>query len=123
VDKHDVGAPAATGIERLAGPLCDHFHIDARLGFEQGQYVPEQAGVLRRGGRRDNNRFFPSVTNGDADETTCERGKDGKVAKAFRRPYARPLLSGPEQEDLRDDRGMAQSSDRGRSPVCLSRCA
>src|SRR5262249_25250736 len=28
---------------------------------------------------------------------------------------------GPEQEDLRDNRGLAQSSDRGRAPVCLSR--
>src|SRR5262249_9612907 len=28
---------------------------------------------------------------------------------------------GPQQEDLRDDRGVAQSSDRGRPPVCLSR--
>src|SRR5262245_31885805 len=28
---------------------------------------------------------------------------------------------GPKQEDLRDDRGVAQSSDRGRAPVCLSR--
>src|SRR5262245_42156571 len=28
---------------------------------------------------------------------------------------------GPEQEDLRDNRGVAQSSDRGRPPVCLSR--
>src|SRR5258705_9998748 len=28
---------------------------------------------------------------------------------------------GLKQEDLRDDRGLAQSSDRGRAPVCLSR--
>src|SRR5207244_5568732 len=28
---------------------------------------------------------------------------------------------GPKQEDLRDDRGLAQSSDRGRPSVCLSR--
>ena len=28
---------------------------------------------------------------------------------------------GPQQEDLRDDRGVAQSSDRGRAPLCLSR--
>src|SRR5262249_55177429 len=28
---------------------------------------------------------------------------------------------GPKQEDLRDDRNLAQSSDRGRAPVCLSR--
>jgi hypothetical protein len=28
---------------------------------------------------------------------------------------------GPEQEDLLDDRGLAQSPDRGRAPVCLSR--
>src|SRR5262249_2514491 len=28
---------------------------------------------------------------------------------------------GPKQEDLRDDRGLAQSSDRGRAPLCLSR--
>src|SRR5215813_13197907 len=28
---------------------------------------------------------------------------------------------GPEQEDLRNDRSLAQSADRGRAPVCLSR--
>src|SRR5215211_6733265 len=28
---------------------------------------------------------------------------------------------GPKQKDLRDDRGLAQSSDRGRASVCLSR--
>src|SRR5689334_2953914 len=28
---------------------------------------------------------------------------------------------GPQQEDLRDDRGLAQSSDRGRAPLCLPR--
>ena len=28
---------------------------------------------------------------------------------------------GPEQEDLRNNRGMAQSTDRGRAPICLSR--
>jgi len=27
---------------------------------------------------------------------------------------------GPEQEDLRDDRGLAQSPNRGGSPACLS---
>jgi hypothetical protein len=49
VDKHNVGVPATTGIECLPGSLCEHLHIDAGLGFEQGEYVAEQARVLRRG--------------------------------------------------------------------------
>ena len=49
VDKHNVGVPATSGIECLPGSLCEHLHIDAGLGFEQGEYVAEQARVLRRG--------------------------------------------------------------------------
>src|SRR5262249_48323809 len=49
VDKYDVGVPTTTGIECLPGSLCEDLHIDAGLGFEQGQYVAEQARVLRRG--------------------------------------------------------------------------
>jgi hypothetical protein len=41
VDKHDVGVPATTGIERLPRSLCDHLHVNAGLGFEQRQDVFE----------------------------------------------------------------------------------
>jgi len=42
VDKYDIGVPPPTGIECLPGSLSDNFHIDARLGLEQRQYVSEQ---------------------------------------------------------------------------------
>ena len=55
--EHHVGIAAAAGVERLAGALRDDFHLDAGLLLEQRQNVPEQAGILRRGGRRHDNRF------------------------------------------------------------------
>ena len=42
VDEHDVGVAAAAGIERLAGALRDHLHIDSGLGLEQRQDMAEQ---------------------------------------------------------------------------------
>src|SRR5262249_4679044 len=49
VDKHNVGVPPTTGIGCLPGSPCGALHIAAGLGFEQGEYVAEQARVLRRG--------------------------------------------------------------------------
>src|SRR5262249_38262474 len=50
VHKYDIGITAPSGIKCLAGPLCDHLHINSGLRFEQRQYVSEQARVFRRGG-------------------------------------------------------------------------
>ena len=38
-------------------PCDDHLHVDAGLGLEHRQDVAEQAGVLRRGGRGDDDRL------------------------------------------------------------------
>ncbi len=57
VDEDDVGVAAAAGVERLAGALRHHLHVDAGLGLEQRQDVAEQAGILRRGGGGDDDRF------------------------------------------------------------------
>ena len=55
--EHHVGIAAAAGVERLAGALRHHLHVDAGLRLEQRQDVAEQAGVLGRGGRGDDDRF------------------------------------------------------------------
>ena len=57
VHEHHVGIAAPAGVERLTGALRDHLHVDAGLGLEQRQDVAEQAGILRRGGRRHDDRF------------------------------------------------------------------
>ena len=57
VHENDVGIAAAAGVERLAGTLRDDFHLDPGLLLEQRQNVSKQAGILRRGGRRHDNRF------------------------------------------------------------------
>ena len=57
VHEHHVGVAAPAGVERLAGALRHHLHVDAGLGLEQRQDVAEQAGILRRGGRGDDDRF------------------------------------------------------------------
>ena len=57
VHEHHVGVAAPAGVERLAGALRHHLHVDAGLGLEQRQDVAEQAGVLGRGGRGDDDRF------------------------------------------------------------------
>ena len=57
VHEHHVGVAAPAGVERLAGALRDHLHVDAGLGLEQRQDVAEQAGVLGRGGRGDDDRL------------------------------------------------------------------
>src|SRR5215467_1719076 len=55
VHEQHVGVATSAGVERLAGALRHHLHIDAGLGFEQRQDVAEQAGVLRRRGGGDHN--------------------------------------------------------------------
>ena len=57
VDEHDVGIATARGIERLPRALRHHLHVDAGPGLEHRQDVAEQAGILRRGGRGDHDRF------------------------------------------------------------------
>src|SRR5262249_48198320 len=56
--ENHVGIAAAAGVERLAGALRHHLHIDAGLGLEQRQDVAEQAGVLRRSGRCNHDGFI-----------------------------------------------------------------
>src|SRR5215472_6619000 len=41
--KYDIGITTPSGIKCLAGPLCDHLHLNSSLRFEQRQYVSEQA--------------------------------------------------------------------------------
>ena len=53
VDEHHVGIAAATRIERLPSPLRDDLHVDAGLLLEHRQDVPEEARVLRRCRRGD----------------------------------------------------------------------
>ncbi len=55
VDKHHVGIPAAARVERLACTLCDDLHVDASLFLEHRQDVAEEAGILCRCRRRDDN--------------------------------------------------------------------
>ena len=57
VHEHHVGVAAPAGVERLAGALRHHLHVDAGLGLEQRQDMAEQAGVLRRGGGGDHDRL------------------------------------------------------------------
>ncbi len=57
VHEHHVGVAAPAGVERLAGALRDHAHVDAGLLLEQRQDVAEQAGVLGRGGGGDDDGF------------------------------------------------------------------
>ena len=57
VDEHHVGVAAPRGVERLAGALRDHLHVDAGLGLEDRQEIAEQPGILRRGGRGDHDRL------------------------------------------------------------------
>ena len=37
MDEDDVGIAAPGGVERLAGALCDHLHVDAGLRLEDRQ--------------------------------------------------------------------------------------
>jgi len=58
VHQHHVGIAAPAGIERLAGALRHHLHVDAGLGLEDRQQVAEQAGVLCRRGRGNHDRLL-----------------------------------------------------------------
>src|SRR5262245_4953309 len=57
VHEQHIGVAASAGVERLAGALRHHLHVDAGLGLEQRQDVAEQSGVLRRRGGGDHNGF------------------------------------------------------------------
>ena len=57
MDEHHVGIAAPAGVERLAGALRHHLHVDAGLRLEQRQDVAEQAGILGRGRRGDDDRL------------------------------------------------------------------
>jgi hypothetical protein len=56
VHEHDVRVAAAADVERLAGADRDDLHGDAGLARERGKQVPEQARLLGRGRRRDDDR-------------------------------------------------------------------
>ena len=58
MNEHDIGIAAPRRIERLAGALRDHPHLDASLRLEQRQEMAEQARILGRGGGGDNDGFF-----------------------------------------------------------------
>jgi hypothetical protein len=51
MDEDDVGVAAPPGLQRLAGALRDHPHLDAGRRLEHRQDVVEQARLLGRGGR------------------------------------------------------------------------
>jgi hypothetical protein len=53
MNEHDVGVAASRGVKRLAGALGDDLHVDASLLLEPRKNVAEQAGVLRRRCRGD----------------------------------------------------------------------
>jgi hypothetical protein len=51
VDEQHVRVAAPSGVERLAGALRHHAHLDAGLRLEQRQEVLEQAGGLAIDGK------------------------------------------------------------------------
>jgi hypothetical protein len=57
VHENHVGIAAAACVESLTGALSDDFHLDPGFLLEQWENVPKQAGILRRCGRRYDNRF------------------------------------------------------------------
>ena len=57
VDQHDIGVAAPRGVERLAGALRQHLHADAELLLDDRQQIAEQAGILRRCRRGDDDRL------------------------------------------------------------------
>src|SRR5262249_40858470 len=78
--ENHVGIAAAAGVERLAGALRHHLHIDAGLGFKQRQDVAEQAGVLCRRGGGDHNGFVLRAGGCGADERDGRRQNDQATA-------------------------------------------
>ena len=58
VHEDHVGVAALAGLQRLAGALRDHPHLDPGLLLEHRQDVPEEAGVLGRGGRGDGDELL-----------------------------------------------------------------
>src|SRR5262245_16394197 len=71
VNKNDVRVAASSGIESLTCALCDNLYVDAGLGFEQRQDVPKQSRILRRSGRRNDDRFVLRL-NGSGQNERCE---------------------------------------------------
>src|SRR5215813_9044395 len=55
--EHHIGIATAAGVERLAGALRDHPHINAGLGGEPRQDETEQPRTLGRGGRGHDDRL------------------------------------------------------------------
>src|SRR5262245_35126621 len=56
VDKNDIRIAAPSSIESLARALSDDLNVDAGFGLEQRQDVAKQSGILRRSGRRNDDR-------------------------------------------------------------------
>jgi hypothetical protein len=52
VHEDDVGIAAARAVQRLAGALRDHAHVDAAGGLEGRQQMREQPRLFGAGGRR-----------------------------------------------------------------------
>jgi hypothetical protein len=55
VHEHDIGIATTRRVERLTGALSQDLHLNARLLLYDRQEVAKQAGVLRRGGRCNDN--------------------------------------------------------------------
>ena len=75
VHEHHVGVAAPAGVERLPGALRDHLHVDAGLRLEERQDVAEQAGVLRRCGRGDDDRLVLRERGRAQGSGECEQRK------------------------------------------------
>jgi hypothetical protein len=82
VHEQHVGVAAPAGVERLAGALRHHLHIDAGLGLEQRQDMAEQAGVLRRGGGGDHDGFV--LRAGGCGDKERDGGRQNDQATAGR---------------------------------------
>jgi hypothetical protein len=57
MDEHHVGVATPRSVERLPGAERKHLHGDAGLLLEDRQQVFEQAGILGRCGRGDDDRL------------------------------------------------------------------
>ena len=94
MDEHDVGIAAPGGVERLSGALRHHLHVDAGLRLEHRQDVAEQAGILRRGGRGDDDRF---VLREGVARRTAKRRSRGDQKTALEHAFLRVFLPSDQQ--------------------------